>query len=141
MAKQFTLGKNERLKSRKLIEQLFKEGKIFTIFPFRVYYIYKPSDKSISNRNLFTLQFGAGVGTKNFKKAVDRNHIKRITKETWRLQKNKLQEKLKEKNGCFTIFFIYTAKELPDYEPVYNKVNLILNKLIKVIDENNTQGS
>jgi ribonuclease P protein component len=145
MAKQFTLGKNERLKSRKLIEQLFKEGKTFNVFPFRVYHICQPSLLTAGNSgakgSAINLKFGAGAGTKNFKKAVDRNRIKRITKEAWRLQKNRVQEKLKEKNVSLNIFFIYTAKELPDYETVYQKVKVILDKLVKLIDENNTQVS
>ncbi|MCW3119469.1 MAG: rnpA [Chitinophagaceae bacterium] len=140
MAKQFTLGKNERLKSRKLIEQLFKEGKTFNVFPFRVYYIYK-SSRLTGGNPIGNLKFGAGVGTKNFKKAVDRNRIKRITKEAWRLQKNIALEKLKETNASLNVFFIYTAKELPAYEPVYNKVRVILDKLLKLLDEIDTQVS
>lgn len=127
MAKQFTLGKNERLKSRKLIEQLFKSGKSFTTFPFRVYYLLQPSP--------FFLQFGAGVSNKNFKKAVDRNRIKRLTREAWRLQKNSLEESLKTNNKTLSVFLIYTQKELPDYKTIYDKTGLILKKLTKIINE------
>ena len=74
MAKQFTLGKNERLKSRKQIEQLFDSGKSFTIFPFKVYYFLSPLTTQDSRLTTF---FGVGVSGKNFKKAVDRNRIKR----------------------------------------------------------------
>src|ERR1043166_5363776 len=88
VAKQFTLGKSERLKSRKQIEQLFAEGKNFPMSPFRVYYRTSPFvSGSASN-----LQFGAAVSAKNFKRAVDRNRIKRLTREAYRLQKNQLQE-------------------------------------------------
>lgn len=132
MAKQFTLGKNERLKSRKAIDQLFRGGKNFVIAPFRVYYTW--SDQP-------TLQFGVGVSTRNFKKAVDRNSIKRLTREAYRLQKNGLQEKLKEKNKGLHVFFIYTGKELPDYTLVSGKVKVILNKLMKTVDENCTSNS
>jgi ribonuclease P protein component len=131
MAKQFTLGKDERLKSRKAIEQLFKEGKSFAISPFRVYYSPAP----------LTVQFGVGVSTRNFKKAVDRNKIKRLMREAYRLQKISLVELLKEKQKGVNIFFIYTGKELPDYKLVSTKVNLILNKLQKLLDENNTSNS
>jgi ribonuclease P protein component len=145
VAKQFTLGKNERLKSRKLIEQLFSEGKTFNAFPFRVYYIYHsyplPNVNSSATKRLVNLKFGAGAGTKNFKKAVDRNRIKRMTKEAWRLQKNSLQQKLDEKKTSLNIFFIYTAKELPAYETLSHKVNVILDKLVKLTDENNPQVS
>lgn len=132
MAKQFTLGKNERLKSRKLIEQLFKQGKSFNAFPFRVYYLFQSS---------FALQFGAGVSNKNFKKAVDRNRIKRLTREAWRLQKNDLEDLLTKKNKKLSVFFIYTQKELPDYKTVYDKTGLILKKLVKAVNETDSSNT
>lgn len=127
LAKEFTLGRNERLKSRKLIEQLFKEGKSFNAFPFRVYYLLQ-SPSSI-------LQFGTGASTKNFKKSVDRNRIKRLTREAWRLQKNTLTEHLKTNNKKLSVFLIYTQKDLPDYKTIYDKTGLILNRLITLINE------
>lgn len=120
VGKQFTLGKSERLKSRKSIEQLFDGGHRFSYTPFRVFYMLngKPG-----------LRFGAGVSSKNFKKAVDRNRIKRLTKEAYRLQKNGLQQQLKEKNAGLDLFVIYTGKELPEYKNVYKSITAILHKL------------
>lgn len=126
MAKQFTLGKNERLKSRKQIELLFKEGNRFTISPFRIYYLISDRQSPTTNCQLL---FGAGVSSRYFKKAVDRNRIKRLVKEAYRLQKNKLLEKLKEQNKGLNVFFIYTGKELPDYKQVYDTTTAILDKL------------
>jgi ribonuclease P protein component len=128
MAKQFSLGKNERLKSRKLIEQLFSEGKNFVANPFRIYYMI--------SKGSFALHFGVGVSGKNFKRAVDRNRIKRLTREAYRLQKLPLQEKLKEKNLQLNVFFIYTGKELTDFALVKEKVAVALKKLQAIIDEN-----
>jgi ribonuclease P protein component len=128
VAKHFTLGKNERLKSRKLIEQLFREGQRFSVAPFRIFYLPVKSANA-------SLQFGVGVSTKNFKKAVDRNRVKRLTREAYRLQKIALQEKIKTKNIQLNIFFIYTAKELPEYEEVYKKVAVILKKAETIVDE------
>ena len=125
MTKQFTLGKGERLKSRKSIDQLFNEGKAFSVFPYRVYYMPVQSAAM--------LQFAAGVSSKNFKKAVDRNRIKRLTKEAWRLQKPLLLGALKEQNKQLNVFFIYTAKELPVYEETYEKTGRIIHKLCQVI--------
>lgn len=128
MSKQFTLGKTERLKSRKIIEQLFKEGKSFAFPHFRVYYLFSTASDT-------SLQFGAGVSTKNFKKAVDRNRVKRVTRESWRLQKAPLQELVKEQNTRFSVFLIYTAKELPVYKEVYEKTGKIIDKLCKLVAE------
>lgn len=129
MTKKFTLGKEERLKSRKQTELLFSEGKKFTIAPFRVHYLFSKAEKT-------SLQFGAGVSKRNFKKAVDRNRIKRLMREAYRLQKIILQEKLKEQNSQINIFFIYTGKELPEYKEVFVKIAKGLDKLYVLLSEN-----
>ena len=127
MTKQLTLGKNERLKSRKQIEWLFSGGKKFSIAPFRVYYLFnKPANPP--------LQFGVGVSNKNFKKAVDRNKIKRRVRDAYRLQKISLQKKLKDKECQLTVFFIYTGKVIPEYSDMFEKIKKILYKLDQIID-------
>lgn len=127
--KQFTLGKTERLKSRKQIEQLFKEGKTFAVSPLRIYYTIQPTSAILS-----PLQFGVAVGTKHFKHAVDRNRIKRLLREAYRLQKNDLYEQLKLKKTSVNVFFIYTGKELPNYQLIYEKAGIALQKLSKITD-------
>ena len=122
MAKQFTVGKKERLKSKKQTDLLFSEGKKFSLTPFRIFY---SANTSVS----LSHQFGVGVSSKIFKKATDRNRIKRLVREAWRLQKNLLQSKL-------IIFFIYTGKELPDYKEVYDKVGKTIDKLNKLLSTN-----
>jgi len=135
MAKKFTLGKNERLKSRKLIEQLFNRGKVFVISPYRIFYfVNKESDDlKITGGTVKTnLQFGVGVSGKNFKRAVDRNRIKRLTREAWRLQKRELQEVLKEKDLHLNVFFVYTASELTDFNAIKLKVGVALKKFLQL---------
>jgi ribonuclease P protein component len=130
----FTLGKEERLKSRKQIEQLFDKGKSFAITQFRVYFLI--DEMLNAQRSMFNVQFGVGVSARNFKKAVDRNRIKRLTREAWRLQKNELSEKAKEAQRQLNVFFIYTGKELADFKTVKDKVAIALKKLSDKIDEN-----
>jgi ribonuclease P protein component len=127
VAEKLTLGKNERLKSRKLIEQLFSEGNKFGIVPFRIFYLYKEEEK-------MSLQFGVGVSSRNFKKSVDRNRVKRLIREAYRLQKSTLQNILKEKNGELNLFVIYTGKELPAYAEVFTKMKNVLDKLYNIIN-------
>lgn len=141
MAKRFTLGKKERLKSRKQIEQLFREGRSISVQPFRVYYIVNDKSVSKTRSNASHLQSGFGVSGKNFKRAVDRNRIKRLIREAYRLQKLHLQEKLAERNLILNVFFIFTGKEMPDYKLVENKVGVILKKLFKLVDENPVANS
>ena len=129
MAKQFTLGKKERLKSRKQIEQLFSSGQRFNIPPFRIFYSYQDQDSDGS----IPLQAGFAASSRIFKTAVERNRVKRLTREAYRLQKNELQDQLKEQNQRLNVFFIYIGKEMPAYEEVYKSVQLALARLIGII--------
>jgi ribonuclease P protein component len=135
MAKQFTLGKKERLKSRKQTELLFSSGKKFSYSPFRIHYLLNGGKDSLHHP--IAIGFGVGVSSKVFKKAVDRNRIKRLTREAWRLQKLSLRQKLKEQNSQLNIFFIYTGKALPNYKELYEKMGKVLEKLCVIISEAN----
>jgi ribonuclease P protein component len=128
VAKQFTLGKNERLKSRKKTELLFRQGKKFSVHPFRIYYSIQQDDQAI-------LLFGVGVSSKVFRKAVDRNRVKRLVREAYRLQKNELSDGLKKQGKGMDVFFIYTGKELPLYKEVYDKIGKVLAKLFDLSHE------
>jgi ribonuclease P protein component len=144
VSKQFTLGKDERLKSRKQIEQLFDKGKSIVITPFRVYFLINEmlnAQHSIPIAIGINVRFGVGVSSKNFKKAVDRNRIKRLVREAWRLQKHELSETIKAKQKQLNVFFIYTGKELPDFGTVKEKVAVALKKLADKIDENISANS
>jgi ribonuclease P protein component len=130
----YTLGKQERLKSRKLIDQLFKEGKFFSVFPIRVVWQYQQNTSGI-------LQAGFTVSTKHFKKAVHRNRIKRLMKEAYRLQKNDLQNDVDAVNKQLVIFLMYVGKDIPGYPLITEKINSILKRLQKIVHEENTANN
>jgi ribonuclease P protein component len=144
--KRFTWKRTEKLKSRKLIDRVFREGKSFSLFPFRVHYLVIsplkmvapviPSSLPIAWNShgpagMPPLLAGFGAMTRNFKKAVDRNRIKRLSREAYRLQKQPLYDHLAGKNGSLAVFFIYTGKEVPEYATVSEKIGVALQKLIK----------
>ncbi|RYE52660.1 MAG: ribonuclease P protein component [Sphingobacteriales bacterium] len=134
-----TLGSGERLKSRKIIELLFKEGKSVAAHPVRITYKVTVSQlasesvlKSDVNQDISSfLQAGFSVSSRNFKKAVDRNRIKRLLRESYRKQKSTLHELLTGRSASVSIaiFIIYTGKELPVYEFVDEKMKSALKKL------------
>lgn len=130
MAKQHTLGKKERLKSRKQTEQLFKSGQRFTCPSFRVFFSYH----SFSD---ISLQAGFGASSRIFKTAVGRNRIKRLTKEAYRVQKQIFQDKLLEQNRMMNVFFIYTGKELPVYDEIFKSIRIALARLVDINDKKN----
>ena len=172
MSQRFTWKKAEKLKSRKRIDRVFREGKSFSLFPFRVIFLLQPigasapagaddapasqpggalaSMASVSpeaaalstsrpaaakapRADWAALQAGFGASSRHFKKAVDRNRIKRLGREAYRLQKEPLLRRLTEKGLSLAVFFIYTGKELPEHATVTEKIGVILQKLIKEI--------
>ncbi|RQO32036.1 ribonuclease P protein component [Taibaiella sp. KBW10] len=106
----FTLPATERLKLRKQIETLFRQGEAFSVFPVRVMYTTSPRDKDAS-----LYRAGFSVPKKKMKLAVQRNRIKRLIREAWRLQKHLLQSLLENKEIQLHVFFIFTGKEIPDF--------------------------
>jgi ribonuclease P protein component len=137
MRQRYTLKKTERLKSRKAIETLFREGKSFSLFPFKIFYLLTQAPPASAGgasplpRSHAPLQAGFGVSARLFRKAVDRNRIKRLSREAWRLQRHPLAGHLQKKDLCMTVFIIYTGKQLPDHTVVTQKIGVALHKLMR----------
>ena len=134
----YTLGKDERLKRRKTIEELFNSGEAFSLYPLRVFFILEKQTngkQAASNSKNSSLQFGVGVSKKNFKKAVDRNRIKRLIREAYRLQKKTIALALDEKKErCLKLFFVYTGNELPEHTLINQKVGEALDRLKRKLE-------
>jgi len=81
----------------------------------------------------FALKAGFAVSSKNFKKAVERNRVKRLMRESYRVQKKHLLEKLITQNRQLAVFFIYTSKELPGYNQVFEQMQIVLERIAKAI--------
>lgn len=116
-----TLGKQERLKSKKLIEKLYSEGDSVKIFPLRMMYV------QTVHTSEFPCQVGVSVAKRNYKLAVDRNRLKRLMRETYRLQKQIVYNNL-DKPYVFMISYI--GREEIKYEDLYLKMEKLLTLFI-----------
>jgi len=112
----FTLKKSERLSQKKLIQELFDKGSSFYLYPFKVFFLLNERP---------THQMMASVPKSIFKRAVDRNTVKRRIREGYRLNKAKLVS-----DKFFFIAYIYTAKEILPSAFIHQKIVLSFNKLI-----------
>ena len=127
MAATFSYNKTEKLKSRKMLNLLFEEGKSFSVFPVKIFYL--PMQKEGKQM----IKVGVGVSARNFKKAVDRNRIKRLLRECYRLNKLLLQFTKTNNQQPMAVFFLYIGKELPEYGILNEKMKTALNKLEEII--------
>jgi ribonuclease P protein component len=119
----YSYNKNEKLKSRKMLNELFTKGKSFSVFPLKVFYM--AMQETVNE----PVKAGVGVSTRNFKKAVDRNRIKRLLRECYRLNKLSLHSSQKR----VAVFFLYTGKEMPDYAMLNAKMQTVLTRLEETI--------
>lgn len=109
----------EKLKSKKDIDLLFKKGKSINAFPIRAIYIKK--NETSSN----PINAGFTVSKKNIKLAVNRNLIKRRMREAYRLNNHSL----KNSELMLNIMFIYSSKEILPYETIERKIKVLLSRL------------
>lgn len=137
--KQFTLPKTERLYLRESISELFANGSSFTAFPYRVVYLLKDeTDESLpSPERQSRCAMMAVAPKKRFKHAVDRNHVKRLTRESYRKQKLSLWDALKTNKKTIEVAFLYIDNKFISYEETYSVIGKAIGRLVKAIEKNN----
>jgi ribonuclease P protein component len=137
-----TYSKQEKLKSRKALEQLFAKGKSFSVFPIKVFYTVSDQlvgdvidNPEIKINETGLVQAGVGVSSRIFKKAHDRNKVKRLLREVYRTQKQPLYTSVVSNQQQLNVFFLYIGKELPVFADLQVAMEKTLEKLIRKISE------
>lgn len=118
-----TFTQAERLKSEKRIGELFEKGGSVDAPLFRI--LYLPVDESAP----FPAQVAFTASKRNFPRAVDRNRIKRLMRESYRLQKNALYSFLDEKKTRIALMILFTGKRTPDFQQVETHLTAALQSL------------
>ncbi len=121
-AQSFKFPKSERLHSKILIDRLFSSGKSFFIYPFKVLYLEELTESISNNQVLIT------VSSKKFKRAIDRNLIKRRIRESYRLNKYQLED-IESSDSNLLIGYIYVGKEIHPFELIESKLKQSLQRL------------
>ncbi|HNW69670.1 MAG TPA: ribonuclease P protein component [Bacteroidales bacterium] len=123
----YSFSKDERLCAKKSISRLLAEGNKYFHPSFSVKWMELETTERPS------IQLLAIVPKRNFKKAVDRNKIKRFIRESFRLNKELLAVPLKEKNKNIALMLLYNSRKIESYQEVESKITLILQFLASTI--------
>ncbi|MEM9679876.1 MAG: ribonuclease P protein component [Bacteroidota bacterium] len=123
----FTFSKKERLKSKKLIETLFKEGKSVIAYPLKLIYLETEFEDDVM------IKTAVSVSKRLHKKAVHRNRIKRLLREAYRLNKG---EYFNNSTTSYAFMILYISKDGTTFDLVNRKMKALFKKFIDKIPEN-----
>jgi ribonuclease P protein component len=127
----YTFKKEERLCNKRLLEKLFSSGSSFLCYPYRASWLQAPIPQPA------TVQVVFAVAKKRYRRAVDRNQIKRRTREAYRLHKQELLYKaLQEQNLQIILSINYIGKEINDFTLMEKKMVKLLAQLSEQVYAN-----
>ena len=116
----YTFAREERLRSKKLIESLFAGGRIVTAPGLRLHWI--------ETTNSTPVQVAFAVPKRAFRKATDRNLIRRRLREAYRLHKHRVHNLLNAQGKCAALMITFTGKQALEYKEVEDKIILLLQR-------------
>ena len=125
MDSRHTFKKPERISIQREIDCLFKQGDAFVSYPLRVIYL---KQKPLSGATVAVL---IGVPKKKVKHAVKRNRMKRLIRETYRLNKTSLIQHSQKKNSGLLIAFLYIGNEVRLWEEMEIAMKKAIDELIE----------
>jgi ribonuclease P protein component len=131
LSKVFTYQKSDKLKSRKQTQHLFSTGQAINVFPIRLIYTIEPIISSAITPSLTSLlQAGVGAPSRTFRKAVQRNRVKRLLREAYRLEKPNFISQAALDNKRVNLFFLYTDASVLTQLEIQAKVKEALALLV-----------
>lgn len=127
------LKANERLKKRKEIEMLFREGKAFSVYPLRIVYRVEQRNPN-KTKDQYPVKIGFSIPKKRCPKAYLRNRNKRLLREAWRLQKESLYRELRTQQQIH-LFLIFIGKEMLTFEQTQEVIRQLISQLRQRLSE------
>ena len=121
-----TFNKSDRLKSAKKIKQLFETGNRFIEFPFRV--VWK-----LTEAKEFSVQIAISVPKKKIPKAVNRNRIKRLVRESYRKRSVEFKKNIALRNNHLELIFVFMDTQLLNFNEIDHKITVTLERLEKML--------
>ena len=132
----FTYQKTDKLKSRKQTQHLFSTGQAINVFPIRLIYTIEPMAYSTITPSLTSLlQAGVGAPSRTFRKAVQRNRVKRLLREAYRLEKPNFLTQAALDNKRVNLFFLYTDALVLTQVEIQGKLKEALSILVTKLNK------
>ena len=121
----YTFRKEEKLCSRKIIDEVFLSGSSFLCYPLKIVWKYE------SLTTEFPAQVVFSVPKRLFKRAHDRNLLKRQLREVYRYQKHDLYQILELNNKKIAFMIVYIAKEKLEFSQIESAMTKVIARLKK----------
>jgi len=128
--------KYERICKENDIQVLFDEGHGFSVYPYRVIYLFRHDES-----RPVTCRLLVSVSKKRFHHAFKRNRVKRLMREAWRKNKAPLYEICQKDNISVDVALVYTATVIHSYEEVFTKTQKAVKEIVKRYNSNHEKHS
>lgn len=129
----YTFCKQERLCSQRLIDELFNSGHRIMVYPFSVHWMACPNEAIP-----FQAQVLIATSKRKFRHAVDRNHVKRLIRECYRMHKPELYTMLESRGVKMVLAVNYIHNSIFDYASLMHKFDKVMLRLQQELDQSIT---